>query len=151
MIKTVSFEKTTFNDLPEKFEAGTPHISGAICLKSAIEFIQNIGFEEIARIENNLTNMALAELRQIKKLRLIGNPEKRACVISFFIDGAHPHDVGTLLDQQGVAIRTGHHCTAPLMDFYGIPATCRASFAIYNDESDVEKFLVALHKSLELL
>ncbi|HVA99292.1 MAG TPA: cysteine desulfurase, partial [Bacteroidia bacterium] len=130
-IKTVTFEKTIYEELPLKFEAGTPNIAGGIGFAAALNYIQNIGLEKIFLQEHTLLNYATEKLSTIKDLRIIGTAKEKASVLSFFIEGTHPFDVGTILDQLGIAVRTGHHCTQPLMQFYGIPGTIRASFAFY--------------------
>lgn len=146
MILSVSFEKTTYNELPYKFEAGTPNISGAIGLGAAIDFISSIGIHEIEKYENELINYALEKISSLTKVRIIGEPEKRAGVIAFILAGIHPHDIGTILDREGVAIRTGHHCTQPIMKFFNLPATARASFGIYNTKEEVDIFCDAILK-----
>ena len=151
MIKEVRFEGTTFNELPEKFEAGTPHIAGVIAFKAAIDFVLSIGLEKIAAAEHDLLEYATSELSQIKGLRLIGTAKNKASVVSFVMEGAHPHDLGMILDEQGVAIRTGHHCTQPLMRRFDVPATARASFCFYNNKEDVDQLIRALKKAQELL
>jgi cysteine desulfurase/selenocysteine lyase len=145
MIDRVTFEKTTYNTLPHKFEAGTPHISGGIGLGLAFEYLNNIDFEGAMSHEKALLKYATEKLLTVEGLRIYGTADHKASTISFLIDGAHPFDVGVLLDKQGVAVRTGHHCTQPIMDFYGIPGTVRASFAFYNTFDEVD----ALHKALE--
>jgi cysteine desulfurase / selenocysteine lyase len=151
MIKKVTAEKTTYNDLPEKFEAGTPHIAGVIGLNEAVNYIKQIGFDYIKLHEKQLMDYALLKLNEINEVQLIGNPTKRIGTISFLIKNAHPYDVGTLLDQQGIAVRTGHHCTQPLMDKYQIPGTIRISFGIYNTMEEIDTFIIALKKSIKLL
>ncbi len=151
MIKEVTIEKTTYNELPEKFEAGTPHIAGVNCLKAAIDFIQSIGYEAIHKHEEEILKYATSELKKIKGLRIIGEAKDKASVISFVIEGTHPHDIGMILDEQGVAVRTGHHCTQPLMRRYNVPATVRASFSLYNNLEDVDRLISALKKAKELL
>ena len=151
MIDRVTIEKTTYNDLPHKFEAGTPHIAGVIALKDAIEYIEKIGLEEIANYENDLLLYATKYLEEIKELKIIGTSKNKASVISFVIEGGHPHDVGILLDKQGIAVRTGHHCTQPLMDFFNIPGTIRASFSFYNTKEEINIFITALKKTMEFL
>ncbi len=151
MIATVSFEKTTFNELPHKFEAGTPDISGAVGLGVALEYIEAIGQEAIAQHEHELLEYATEKLLAIDGLRIIGTAKNKASVISFLIDGTHPYDVGTLLDKQGIAVRTGHHCTQPLMDRYGIPGTVRASFALYNNQEDVDKLIAGVERAAKML
>lgn len=145
MIDRVTFEKTTYNTLPHKFEAGTPHISGGIGLGLAFEYLNNIDFEGAMNHEKALLKYATEKLLTIDGLRIYGTADHKASTISFLIDGVHPFDVGVLLDKQGIAVRTGHHCTQPIMDFYGIPGTVRASFAFYNTFDEVD----ALHKALE--
>ena len=150
MIKSVTFEKTIYNDIPNKFEAGTPNISGAIALGKAIEYISQIGINNINKHETDLLNYATSKLKQIDKVRIIGEAKKKAAVISFIIEGIHPHDIGTIMDSYGIAIRAGHHCTQPVMDFYDIPATARASFAIYNTKKDVDELIKAIVKCVEV-
>lgn len=151
MIRTVSFEGTTFNELPNKFEAGTPHISGAIGLGEALEFVREVGLDAIASREHQLTAYATSELGEIDALTLVGNPKRKAGILSFTMAYAHPHDIGTILDREGVAIRTGHHCCMPLMKRLGLAATARASLAVYSDEADVEALVLALRKVQEVL
>ena len=146
MIETVSFERSTWNRLPYKFEAGTPNIAGAIGLGAAIEWLQAQDRTALAAHEAALLRDATARAEAFDGLRLIGTAPGKVAVISFLLDGSHPHDVGQLLDQQGVAVRTGHHCTMPLMDHLGIPGTVRASFSIYNDSTDIERLFHALEK-----
>ena len=150
MIKSVTFEKTIYNDIPNRFEAGTPNIAGAIGLGVAIDYIVSIGIENIAKHEKELLDYATQEIRKIEGVRIIGNAVVKASVLSFVIEEIHPHDIGTILDKQGVAIRTGHHCTQPTMDFYGIPATARASFAIYNSRKDVDTLIKSVKKTIEV-
>ena len=150
MIKSVTFEKTIYNDIPNRFEAGTPNIAGAIGLGVAIDYLVSIGIENIAKHEKELLDYATQEIRKIEGVRIIGNAVEKASVLSFVIEEIHPHDIGTILDKQGVAIRTGHHCTQPTMDFYGIPATARASFAIYNSRKDVDALINAVKKTIEV-
>ena len=150
MIKSVTFEKTIYNDIPNRFEAGTPNIAGAIGLGVAIDYIVSIGIENIAKHEKELLDYATQEIRKIEGVRIIGNAVEKASVLSFVIEEIHPHDIGTILDKQGVAIRTGHHCTQPTMDFYGIPATARASFAIYNSRKDVDTLIKSVKKTIEV-
>lgn len=151
MIKEVRFEKTTYNCLPHKFEAGTPNIVGGIALAEAIEFIHKIGYDFIEQQEEELLKYATFCLSEIDQVRIIGTASNKASVISFLVDGTHPFDVGTLLDQMGVAVRTGHHCTQPLMDFFSIPGTIRASFAFYNTKEEVDEFIKALRKAIMML
>ncbi len=150
MIKTVTFEKTTYNDLPYKFEAGTPNIAGVIGLGEAINYINSIGIKNIEEHEAKLYQYAVSEMKKFPEIRFIGEAEKRSGVISFVIDGIHPHDVGTILDLEGVAIRTGHHCAQPVMDFFGIPATARVSFACYNTKDEIDIFIRAIRKLYEV-
>jgi cysteine desulfurase/selenocysteine lyase len=151
MIKTVTFQKTTFNELPFKFEAGTPHIEGGICLGPAIQYLQEIGMDEIHQRENELLNEAKRQIEGIDGIQFIGTAREKSSVLSFLIEGIHPYDIGVLLDQQGIAVRTGHHCTQPVMDFYGIPGTVRASFSFYNDLEDIHRFSEGLKKSIKML
>ena len=150
MIKSVTFEKTIYNDIPNRFEAGTPNIAGTIGLGASIDYLVSIGIENIAKHEKELLDYATQEIRKIEGVQIIGNAIEKASVLSFVIEGIHPHDIGTILDKQGVAIRTGHHCTQPTMDFYGIPATARASFAIYNSRKDVDALINAVKKTIEV-
>ena len=151
MISKVTFEKTTYNELPHKFEAGTPHISGGIALGKAFEFMNSLNIEEIINHEHALLNYAEERLTQISGLKIIGTAKRKASVVSFVVDGIHPFDVGTLLDKQGIAVRTGHHCTQPLMDFFQIPGTIRASFAMYNTFEEIDLFIHALERSIAML
>ena len=150
MIKSVTFEKTIFNDIPHIFEAGTPNIVGAIGLAKAIEFIEEITIEEIEKHEMALLNYATEKINSIDGVKIVGNAEEKASVISFVMGDIHPHDIGTIMDNLGIAIRAGHHCTQPIMDFYNIPATARASFAIYNTEEDVDKLVEGIQKVKEV-
>ena len=150
MIKSVTFEKTIYNDVPNKFEAGTPNISGAIGLGAAIDYIQDIGIDNIAKHESDLLNYATEKIKEIKGVKIIGNAKDKASVLSFTMENIHPHDIGTIMDSHGVAIRAGNHCTQPVMDFYSIPATARASFAIYNDKTDVDKLISSVKKTMEV-
>ncbi len=151
MILTVSFEKTTYNQLPWKFEAGTPHISGAVGLAAAIRYLQNIGMERIARYEQQLLEYATARLQSIPGLKVIGTAPSKAAVVSFTLENIHPHDIGTILDTEGVAIRTGHHCAMPVMEFYEIPATARASMSFYNTFAEIDQLVNALNRTRSLL
>ncbi len=151
MIDVVTFEKTTYNDLPHKFEAGTPHIAGVIALKAAIDYIEEIGLDKIKAWEHELLVYATEKLSQIEGLTIIGTSKEKTSVISFTIDGAHPHDIGTLLDRQGIAVRTGHHCTQPLMKRFNIPATTRASFSVYNTKEEVDALVAGIIKTKEFL
>ncbi|MGE5340396.1 MAG: cysteine desulfurase [Candidatus Omnitrophota bacterium] len=150
MIRSVTFEKTTYNDLPYKFEAGTPNIAGAVGLGAAIDYLSHIGLEKIADHEAGLLKYAETRLKQIDGLTIYGNAASKAAVISFLYHHIHPHDIGTILDQEGVAIRTGHHCCQPVMDFFHIPATARASFGLYNTRDDVDRLIDALEKVKEV-
>jgi cysteine desulfurase/selenocysteine lyase len=150
MILTVSFEKTTFNTLPYKFEAGTPHISGAVGLAAAIDYLESIGIERIHAHEQRLLGIATEALQRVPGLDIIGTAPGKAAVISFTLAGIHPHDLGTILDAEGVAVRTGHHCAMPVMDFFDVPATARASFGCYTRESDVDALVAALRKAREV-
>jgi cysteine desulfurase/selenocysteine lyase len=150
MIDSVTFEKTTFKAVPHRFEAGTPDIAGVIGLSAAIEYVEGIGLDRIAAWEHELLEYATAALSEIPGLRIIGTAEKKAAVISFVLEAAHPHDVATILDQEGVAVRAGHHCAQPLMERFGTPATTRASLSLYNTRGEVDVLVRALHKVLEL-
>ncbi|RYE26339.1 MAG: cysteine desulfurase [Sphingobacteriales bacterium] len=151
MIKEVTFERSTYNDLPYKFEAGTPNIADVIAFKAGIDFVEATGKENIARYESELLHYATDRLLEIPGLRIIGTAEKKASVISFVIDGIHPQDVGVLLDNQGIAVRTGNHCAQPLMARFGIPGTIRASFAMYNTYEEVEALVKGLQKCVKML
>lgn len=151
MIETVTFEETTYNGLPFKFEAGTPNIADTIAFGAAIDFIERIGIEEIAHWERELHNYAVAQMADIEGMRFVGTAAEKAGVISFLVGNIHPYDLGAILDQQGIAVRTGHHCTQPLMDRYQIPGTVRASFAVYNTKQEVDDFVKALKKAVTLL
>jgi cysteine desulfurase/selenocysteine lyase len=150
MIRSVTFEKTLYNELPYKFEAGTPDISGAIGLGEAVSFITSIGISNIEAYEKEIYAYAVSQLKKFEGVRFVGEASDRAGVISFEIDGIHPHDIGTILDQEGVAIRTGHHCAQPVMEFFGVPATARASFACYNTVEEVDIFTNAIKKLYEV-
>jgi cysteine desulfurase/selenocysteine lyase len=151
VIKTVTFEKTTFADLPLKFEAGTPHISGAIGLAAAINYVNTLGLNNISEYENELQVYATKRLSEIDGLRIIGTAANKAAVISFVVDGTHPFDIGVILDKQGIAVRTGHHCTQPLWNIYGLQGTVRVSFAFYNTIEEIDSFTVALKKAIKML
>jgi cysteine desulfurase/selenocysteine lyase len=150
MILTVSFEKTTFNELPWKFEAGTPNISGAIGLAAAMDYVESLGLEAIAAHEHGLLELATRELERIPGIEIIGTAHHKAAVLSFTMAGVHPHDLGTILDAEGVAVRTGHHCAMPVMTFFNIPATARASFGCYNTEAEVASLVAALGRAREV-
>lgn len=151
MIKEVTFEKTTYADLPHKFEAGTPNISGGIAFGAAIDYLNEIGFSEIETYETELLQYATQELLAIKGLKIYGTGPDKTPVISFNIEGIHPYDIGTLVDNLGIAVRTGHHCAQPIMDFYKIPGTVRASFAFYNTKEEVNKLVEAVKKAKLML
>ncbi len=151
MIKSVCFEKTEYNELPFKFEAGTPNIEGAIVLKEAVDFIAELGIQNIAAFEQSLLEYATARVLEIPGLRIIGTAKHKTSVLSMFVDGVHPYDVGVLLDKMGIAVRTGHHCTEPIMDFYRVPGTIRASFAVYNTMEEVDKLANSLQKAITML
>ncbi len=151
MIKDVTFEKTTWNELPYKFEAGTPNIADTVALKAAIDFVQRIGKKQIRLHEEELLRYATKELQNIDGIRLIGQAKNKVSVASFVVEGVHPQDLGILLDNQGVAVRTGHHCTQPLMNRFGIPGTTRASFAMYNTKDEIDVMIAGLHKAIRLL
>jgi cysteine desulfurase/selenocysteine lyase len=150
MIESVTFEKTTYNALPYKFEAGTPNIEGAIGLAAAIEYVNGIGIDNIAAYEHDLLLYATKKLSAIEGLRIIGTAKDKASVVSFVLEGIHPHDVGTILDRQGIAVRTGHHCAQPLMERFGVPATSRASFAFYNTCEEVDALVAGIAKVKEI-
>jgi len=150
MIASVSFERTTYNDLPYKFEAGTPHIAGAIGLGEAVAFLQEIGLDEVAAHEHRLLDYATERLAAVPGLRLVGTAPGKAAIVSFVMDGVHPHDIGTVLDMEGVAIRAGHHCCQPLMERLGVEATARASFGLYNTTEEIETLVTALGRVREV-
>jgi cysteine desulfurase / selenocysteine lyase len=150
MISSVTFEKTTYNQLPYKFEAGTPHIAGVIGLGAAIDYVQAVGLEPIAAYEGELLAYATERLSSIPQVRIIGTAKHKASVTSFVVEGVHPHDVGTILDDQGVAIRAGHHCAQPVMQRFGVPATNRASLAFYNTRAEIDALVAGLHKVIEV-
>jgi len=151
MIKDVSFEKTTWNDLPYKFEAGTPNIADTVALKAALDFVSGIGKATIRQHEDALLKYATEQLQSIDGIRLIGTAKQKVSVASYVVEGVHPQDLGILLDNQGVAVRTGHHCTQPLMNRFGIPGTTRASFAMYNSKEEIDVMIAGLHKAIKLL
>lgn len=151
MIKDVTFERTTYNELPFKFEAGTPSVGDVIGLHSAIDFMQQIGIDRIATYEKELTDYATEQMQTIDSLRIFGTAPEKTSVISFLIGNAHPYDTGTLLDKLGIAVRTGHHCTQPIMDRFGIPGTVRASFAIYNTPAEIDILIAAIKKIAPIL
>ena len=149
MIRSVTFEKTTYADLPHKFEAGTPHIAGVVGLGAAVDYISGIGFDKIATHEKDLMEYGTAALSEIPGLRMIGTARHKASILAFVLKGAHPHDVGTIVDMEGVSIRTGHHCTQPVMERFGVPATARASVAMYNTRQEIDQLVHALHRVRE--
>ena len=151
MIATVSFEKTTYAGLPHKFEAGTPNICGGIAFGAALDYMNSIGFEEIAFYEDELLQYATSRLKEIEGIKIYGEAAEKTAVISFNVEGLHPYDIGTLLDKMGIAVRTGHHCAQPVMDFFKIPGTVRASFAFYNTKEEIDTFMEALKKALRML
>jgi cysteine desulfurase/selenocysteine lyase len=150
MIRTVTFEKTTYNDVPYKFEAGTPHIAGGIALGSALDYVSHVGLDVICAYEHELLLYGTEALQQIPGLRIIGTAREKAAVLSFVIGGIHPHDIGTVLDRMGIAVRTGHHCAQPIMDRFGVPATTRASLAFYNTKSEIDALIAGLQKVKEV-
>jgi cysteine desulfurase/selenocysteine lyase len=151
VIKTVSFEKTTFAPLPLKFEAGTPNIAGGIGLAAAINYVNKLGLENIALYEHQLLEYATKKLSEVDGLKIIGTAKQKVGVISFVVAGLHPFDIGIILDKQGIAVRTGHHCTQPLMSIYGVPGTVRVSFAFYNSIPEIDAFIKALNKAIQML
>ena len=150
MIRTVSFEGSTWNTLPHKFEAGTPHVAGAVGLSAAIDYLNGIGLDAIAAHERALLDCATEKAKSQAGMRIIGNASDKAAIVSFELEGIHPHDVGTILDSAGVAIRTGHHCAMPVMQFFGVPATARASFGLYNTTDDVDALFGAIGEAQAL-
>ncbi len=151
MIKMVKLDRTIYNDLPYKFEAGTPHIAGGIGLGAAVEYVEDIGLEAIAAYEHDLLEYATEQALTIDGLKLIGTAQNKASILSFIMDGVHPHDLGTIVDSEGIAIRTGHHCAMPVMDHFGVPATARASFAFYNTHAEIDRLIAALKHAHEVL
>jgi len=151
MIKEVTFEKTTYADLPHKFEAGTPNIAGGIVLGTAVDYLNNIGFENIQEYEHELLEYATNRLSEIEGLRIYGNTKNKASVVSFNIDGIHPYDVGSIIDKLGIAVRTGHHCAQPIMNFFCIPGTIRASFSFYNTKEEIDAMVEAVKKAQTML
>ena len=150
MIKMVTFAKTTYNDLPYKFEAGTPNIAGGIGLGAALDYVNRIGIDAIAAYEHQLLEYGTQKLSSIPGLRIIGTAREKASVLSFVMEGIHPHDIGTVLDKQGIAVRTGHHCAQPVMDFFNVPATTRASLAFYNTFAEIDALAAGLNKVKEI-
>lgn len=151
MIKDVTFEKTTYNELPFKFEAGTPNIEAGICLAAAIDYINELGIDNIKAYEDDLLAYATAKIKDISGVRIIGEAAKKSSVLSFVVDGVHPYDIGVILDKLGIAVRTGHHCAQPVMDQFQIPGTVRASLAVYNTKEDVDNFIAGLTRALNML
>lgn len=151
MIETVTFDKTTYNVLPFKFEAGTPNIEGVIALGEAVRFMEDIGIDVIAAREQQLLRYAVEKLSQIDGIRFIGTAAEKAAVVSFVVEGSHPYDVGVILDKMGIAVRTGHHCTQPIMDFCDIPGTVRASFAFFNTEEEIDRLAEGVRKAQRML
>jgi cysteine desulfurase/selenocysteine lyase len=151
MISTVTFEKTTYADLPHKFEAGTPNIAGGIAFGAALDYMNSIGFDNIAEYENELLNYATNALKKIEGIKIYGEVKNKTAVISFNILGIHPYDIGSILDQLGIAVRTGHHCAQPIMDFFVIPGTVRASFSFYNTFVEIDRFIEAVNKAATML
>jgi cysteine desulfurase/selenocysteine lyase len=151
MIDQVSFEKTTYADLPHKFEAGTPNIAGGVGFGAAIDYMHSIGFKALAAHENDLLLHATEKLKEIDGMHIYGDVPNKVAVISFNVAGIHPYDLGTLLDKMGIAVRTGHHCCQPIMDHYKIPGTVRASFAFYNTHEEVERFVTGVEKAVGML
>ncbi|KAF2339448.1 aminotransferase class V-fold PLP-dependent enzyme [Flavobacterium tistrianum] len=151
MIKEVTFEKTTYADLPHKFEAGTPNIAGGIVLGTAIDYLNEIGFDKIHEYENELLEHATKRLNEIEGIRIYGNTKNKASVVSFNIDGIHPYDVGSIIDKLGIAVRTGHHCAQPIMNFFCIPGTIRASFSFYNTKEEIDQMVDAVKKAQTML
>jgi len=151
MIKTVTFEKTTYNELPFKFEAGTPNMAAAIGLAAAADFMEDFGIDKISEIENGLLAYATERLLEVDGLKIIGTAEHKASVVSFVVEGTHPSDIGSIIDKLGIAIRTGHHCTQPLMDKFGLPGTCRASFAAYNTLEEIDLLTEGVKRAAKML
>lgn len=151
MIKTVTFEKTTYNELPHKFEAGTPNIVGGLGLAAAIQYMNEVGIENIEAYEHELLSYATEQIKKIEGIRIIGEATQKASVLSFVVDGTHPSDIGMIIDKLGVAIRTGHHCTEPLMNRFNIPGTARASFAFYNTKEEIDVFIQAVERAVKML
>jgi len=150
MISIVTFENTVYNKVPYKFEAGTPNIVGTIGLGAAIDYVNTIGIDAIAAHENSLLAYATEQSKNIEKLRIIGTAEHKGAILSFVLDGIHPHDIGTMMDHQGIAVRAGHHCAMPVMDFFGVPATARASFAMYNTHQEVDALMAGIENLIEM-
>ena len=151
MIKEVYFDNVIYNDLPYKYEAATPNIADTVAFKAALDFTKQVGKEKIRKHENELLQHATVQLEQIEGLKIIGKAKNKISVISFVIDKVHPQDLGILLDNRGIAVRTGHHCAQPLMDCYRIPGTTRASFAMYNTKEEIDSLISGLHKAVKML
>jgi cysteine desulfurase/selenocysteine lyase len=151
MIATVTFEKTTYADLPHKFEAGTPNIAGGIAFGAALEYMNRVGFENIAAYEAQLLDYATNGLKNIPGLKIYGESPNKTAVISFNVEGIHPYDIGSILDQMGIAVRTGHHCAQPIMDFYEIPGTIRASFSFYNTFEEIDRLEAGIRRAVAML
>ena len=151
MISDVTFDETTYADLPHKFEAGTPNISGVIAFGVAIDYMNKIGFDNIQKYEDELLNYANSKLKKIDGLKIYGDVKNKTSVISFNIEGIHPYDIGSILDKYGIAVRTGQHCTQPIMDHFKIPGTVRASFSFYNTKSEIDLFVDAVKKAAKML
>jgi cysteine desulfurase/selenocysteine lyase len=150
MILTVRFDKTTYNALPHKFEAGTPNIAGTVGLGAAIDYLERVGLEAIGAYEHELLEHATQALQAVPGVRLIGTARHKSALVAFTLDGVHAHDLGTILDAEGIAIRTGHHCAMPVMEFYGVPATARASFAFYNTHEEIERLAAGVRRAHEV-
>ena len=150
MISSVTFEKTIYNKLPFKFEAGTPHVAGAIGLAAALEYVNRLGIAQVAAHEHEVLEYATQQVSAIPGIHLVGTAKEKAGVLSFTLEGVHPHDIGTILDQEGIAVRTGHHCAQPVMQRFGIPATARASFALYNTKKEVDALVRGIEKVREV-
>ena len=150
MIRSVTFERTLYKEVPGRFEAGTPNIAGAIGLGAAIQYLNQFDWDQVESFERDVLAYATERVSAVPGVRLIGTAHEKTAVLSFVIEDIHPHDVGTILDQEGIAIRTGHHCAQPVMDRFGIPGTARASFALYNTRADVDALVAGLHKVLEV-
>ena len=151
MISSVTFEKTTYADLPHKFEAGTPNIAGGIAFGAALDYMNSIGFENIIKYENDLLKYATEEIKKIDGIKIYGDLQKKTAVISFNIENIHPYDIGSILDQMGIAVRTGHHCAQPIMDYFEIPGTVRASFSFYNTFDEIDIMVKGVQKAIKML
>ena len=151
MISEVTFEKTSYADLPHKFEAGTPNISGVIAFGAALDYLNGIGLKEIENYENELLKYATRKLKEVKGLRIFGEAKNKISVISFNIESIHPYDLGSILDKMGIAVRTGQHCAQPVMDFYQIPGTVRVSFSFYNTKKEIDFLILAINKAIKML